>query len=49
MHAAMVYTAFYPIFFVVVEGKDVTKPEINGFVAFLDGFELTQMVNEIQN
>ena len=49
MDVAMVYTAFKPIFFVVIDDKDITKPEINGFGAFLDGFEPTQMANECQN
>ena len=34
MDVAMVYTAFKPIFFVVIDYKDITKPEINGFGAF---------------
>ena len=48
MDAAMVYTAFQPIFFVVID-DEITKPEINGFGAFLGGFEPTQMANECQN
>ena len=49
MHAPMVYTALQLILFVVIDDKDITKPETIGFGEFLGGFERTQMVSEIQN
>ena len=45
----MVYTAFWPISFVVIDARKIEEPEIDGFRAILGGFELTQMANKFQN